>query len=325
VKEIKLKALERFPELKILVLGDVMLDVYDFCMSSKSRNSPERPGKRVYQAQKSLKTLGGAGNVAANLAALNVATVLISACGEDGQYLTLRELADSSKIHHFLVRDRCRQTTVKTRLYIDDEYILRRDDESNQPLNREAADTVMNDFLRELKGAEAVVLSDYDKGFFSQEMAQQIIEACNKRNIPSIVDFKPRNKTFFRGANVIAPNRHEADALLPGFNEDDELERKTKTLHALLECQKLVVTLGGSGLCCFDGKNFHHILANDVPVKDAVGCGDTVRAGLAVGLACGLKLHEAISLANDAAAIALQKMGTSVVPVEELRAFIAAR
>ncbi len=296
-----------------------MLDVYDFCSSAKSRPSPEKTGKRVYQAQKSLKTLGGAGNVAANLSALNVSCVLITTCGADGNYLTLRELADQFKIHHFLIQDRGRQTTIKTRLYIDDEYVLRRDDENTEPLSPETSEAVFTTFLREVKGADAIVLSDYSKGFFSEELAQQIIEVCNRREVPVIVDFKPCNKSFFRGSDVIAPNRTEAEALLPGFVDDHDLQAKALKLHEHLGCKSLVVTLGGKGLCGYDGREFYLIPANAVPVRDAVGCGDTVRAGLALGMACDLTLQEAMSLANDAAGVAIQKMGTAVVSVEELR------
>jgi len=320
-----LSALDRCQELKIVVLGDLMLDIYDFCYSAKSRPSPERPGKRVYQAQKSLRTLGGAGNVAANLAALGVATVMISACGADGHALTLHELSDQLNIHRFLTQDRDRQTTIKTRLYIDDEYILRRDDECTDPLSAETRAAVSAAFLRELKGADAVVLSDYAKGFFSAESAQEIIDACRKREVPVIVDFKPANRSFFRGAHVIAPNRAEAEELLPGFHEDDNLPEKVRQLYQLLACDNVIVTLGGDGLCGFDGTSFCRVPANKVPVRDAVGCGDTVRAGLALGMACRLELAESMSLANDAASIAIQKIGTSVVPLEELRTFIRAR
>lgn len=323
-KDSILRALERCADLKVLVLGDLMLDVYDFCYSAKSRPSPERPGKRVYQAQKSLRTLGGAGNVAANLAALNVAAVLISTCGADGHALTLRELSDERKIHHFLIHDRERQTTIKTRLYIDDEYILRRDDECTEPLSAETQGAVMAAFMRELKGADAVVLSDYAKGFFSEAGAQEIIEACRKREVPVVVDFKPSNRSFFRQAHVIAPNRGEAEALLPGFQDDQALPQRMSELYRLLACDNVVVTLGGAGLCGYDGRSYCHIPANMVPVRDAVGCGDTVRAGLALGMACRLELPKAMALANDAASIAIQKIGTSVVPLEELRAFVNA-
>ena len=318
-----LQALDRCRDLKIVVLGDLMLDVYDFCYSGKSRPSPERPGKRVYQAQKSLRTLGGAGNVAANLAALEVATVLISACGADGHSLTIRELAEDLKIHQFLIQDSNRPTTIKTRLYIDDEYILRRDDECTDELQAETKARVLTAFRRELKGADAVVLSDYAKGFFCEETAQEIIAECCKRSVPVIVDFKPCNKSFFRNASVIAPNRSEAEALLPGFNDGGRIEHKMGALYDLLKCSNIVVTLGEDGICGFNGATLWQIPANKVPARDAVGCGDTVRAGLALGMACGLELHEAMKIANDAAAIAVQKIGTAVAPLAELRAFIA--
>src|SRR5690348_172470 len=110
--ERKLEAVGKFSSLKVLVLGDVMLDIYDFCYTEQSKPIPsEKPGKRAYKAQQSLKTMGGAGNVAANLAALGVQTSLIAVTGNDGHYFTLQELADELHISHCLIRDRDRPTT----------------------------------------------------------------------------------------------------------------------------------------------------------------------------------------------------------------------
>ena len=123
MKEKKLEAIGKFGGLKVLVLGDVMLDIYDFCYSETSRPSPETPGKKVYKAHRSIRTLGGAGNVATNLASLEVSTSLISVSGNDGHYLTLSDLACELGLNHVLIKDPSRPTTTKTRLYIDDEYI----------------------------------------------------------------------------------------------------------------------------------------------------------------------------------------------------------
>ena len=321
----KMRAISGFYELKILVLGDVMLDIYDFCYSAQSRPSPEKAGKRVYKADKSLKTLGGAGNVAANLAALGTATVLITVCGQDGHYFTLKELAEKANIHHFLIRDAARPTTTKTRLYIDNEYLLRRDDEIVSEITDKIAAAVLREFRREIKGADAVVLSDYHKGFFSNELAQRLIAICNQRDIPVIVDFKPPHKEYFQGAKVIVPNRPEAEQLYTGFVNGGLLEQSTRALYQVLACPNLVVTLGADGLCGFDGEEFFHIPANRVEAIDAVGCGDTVRAALALGFAAGLNLREAVSLANDAAAVVVQKLGTATLSPQELQAFIAVK
>lgn len=326
MKDRLLEAIRRIGGLNILVLGDVMLDIYDFCYTAESRPIPsEKPGKRAYKAQQSVKTMGGAGNVAANLASLGAATTLIGLTGNDGHFFILQELADAQHIGHCFVRDRSRPTTTKTRLYIDGEYLLRRDDEASHKVDRETAMTVMSEFLRELPRADAVILSDYNKGIFTREQAQTILEKCAERRIPVVVDFKPPNRCFFAGADIIVPNADEAEALHPGFKAAGDLEREVRLLHGELQAKNIVVTLGERGICGWDGDEFFHAPANSVRVVDAVGCGDTVRVALTLGYVLGLSLREAAILANDAAAVIIQKIGTATLTSEELNSFIADR
>ena len=301
-----------------------MLDIYDFCYTAESKLIPsEKQGKRAYKAQESIKALGGAGNVASNVSSLGVSTVFITVCGNDGHKHTLKELANKSRIHHFFIQDKSRTTTTKTRLYIDDEYILRRDDEIVTGLSDKIIKSVMKEFRRELKGTDAVILSDYNKGFFSETFSQDIISSCRERGIPVIVDFKPLNRSFFKGGDILVPNRPEAGSMHSGFLDGANFKKATLDLYDLLECSNLIITLGDLGLCGYDGKAFFHVLSNKIHEVDSVGCGDTVRAGLALGFATGLTLHEAMSLANDAAAIVCQKVGTAFVSHKELKDFIA--
>jgi D-beta-D-heptose 7-phosphate kinase/D-beta-D-heptose 1-phosphate adenosyltransferase len=317
------QTIRRFSQLKILVLGDVMLDIYDFCDTASSKPIDyEKSGKRAYTAYESIKTIGGAGNVAANLASLGVSISLISVTGNDGHYFTLQDIADELGITHCLIRDVTRPTTVKMRLYLDGEYLLRRDDEVTTSVSHETAMTIENEFLRELDHVDAVILSDYNKGFFTNDMAQHIIKTAQQRKIPVIVDFKPPNASLFKGATITVPNDNEADVLLPGFLHTDDLEKATRLLYAELDCHNIVITLGGNGICGFDGQQFFHAPANRVKVANEVGCGDTVRVGLALGYAAGLSLQEAAELANDAAAVVIQKVGTATVTQDELLEFI---
>ena len=321
----KIDGIRKFGTLKVLVLGDVMLDIYDFCYSASSRPSPEKPGKRVYTAARSIKTLGGAGNVAANLATLGVTTSLIGMSGDDGHHFTMCALADARGLDRVLIRDPSRPTTTKTRLYIDDEYVLRRDDEEDRKAGIELQTGIIEAFLERLDHLDAVILSDYNKGFFTAESAQKVIQSCGRKGIPVVVDFKPANRELFSGAEVIAPNEAEARALQPGFDPDGDLEAEMAGLYRLLQCRNLVVTLGGRGLCGFTGTQFFRLPANPVKVVDAVGCGDTVRVGLALGCALGFTLRESVDLANDTAAVVLQKIGTATVSADELLAFIRAK
>lgn len=301
----------------ILVVGDVMLDVYDFCYTEKSRPSPERPDRRVYTAHRTEKILGGASNVAANLAALGVNTKLISLCGNDGNYFEVKRLCEAQRIEHLLVRDETRPTTVKSRLYIDDEYHLRRDIELTHKIDRETALSVRDAFSRQLDSASAVILSDYNKGIFTEDDSQDLIRLCRQRGIPVVVDFKPPNRGYFKGATVVAPNMLEAKTLVPGFSVEAPLAG-LHALHDLLGAQNIIVTLGSEGMVVFDGTTMARVPGRRVRAVDPCGCGDTVRACLTMGLVAGCTLEESAWFANYAASLVVQKLGTATLSPQEL-------
>lgn len=319
----EIEVIDRLPELRALVVGDVMLDVYEFCRTEDSKPiDSEKTGKRAYKAQETIKVLGGAGNVAANLASLDVRTTLVGVTGNDEHYFRIRDLADGLSIRHGLIRDARRPTTIKARLYLDDEYLLRRDTECAVRVDDGTSAALLKEVLRALPETDVVILSDYDKGVFSPESAGQIIRDCRIHEIPVVVDFKPANREAFAGADIIAPNAAEAAELIGGLDMD-RLESGSRRLHALLGCRNTVVTLGEHGLCGVGAGGFFHVPGHPVAPVDKVGCGDTVRAGLAIGAALGLPLAEAGELANDAAAVIVQKPATSVLSRRELRDFVA--
>jgi D-beta-D-heptose 7-phosphate kinase/D-beta-D-heptose 1-phosphate adenosyltransferase len=316
------KIIRQFSTINGLVIGDVMLDVYEYCLTSQSKLlKSEKEGKRAYKAQKLIRVLGGAGNVATNLAALGVKTSLIGITGNDEHYYSLRELCEKSNIDHVLIRDSERSTTIKTRLYIDDEYHLRRDDECTDKIDNETSATLLREILHKVSKVDFVILSDYNKGIFTEGLTKEIIKECRIQAKPVIVDFKPPNAKIFNGADVLSPNEHEAKELLPSFSLDN-LRTCLENLFSILECKSVVVTLGENGLAGFDHNGFLHVKGIKVQERDAVGCGDTVRAGLALGLTLGLPLKGAVELANFAAALIVQKPNTSTITQSELIQFI---
>lgn len=311
---------------KILVLGDVMLDVYDFCSSAESKPiDSEKPGKRAYTAHESVRRLGGAGNVATNLAALGAHATLVGLAGGDGHGHTVRALCNAAHLSHTLLGPPSRTTTTKTRIYIDDEYLLRKDHEDATPIDGTSARAIAEAVGNHLDaGMDAVILSDYHKGLFTAESAPLILDLCHRRGLPVVVDFKPANKALFRGAGLLVPNESEADALLPGFKGHQDLPSALAALKQELDAPSIVVTLGARGLCGMSPETgFFHHSGHPVRAVDAVGCGDTVRAVLALGLAAGLNLRQAAALANHAAAVIVQKPATATLTVDELAAFIA--
>jgi D-beta-D-heptose 7-phosphate kinase/D-beta-D-heptose 1-phosphate adenosyltransferase len=316
------QAIDRFDQVRILVVGDIMLDVFEFCYSQHSKPiDSEKPGKRAYKSHKTIKVLGGAGNVAANLASLNIKASLVGLSGNDEHYFKLRELADEHGIAHCLIRDASRPTTVKARLYVDNDYLLRRDDEETHKADAQISATLVNEVIRELSNCDVVILSDYDKGVFTAENAQQILRECQMHSIPVVVDFKPANRAYFCGADIMAPNEQEARRLVPDFDATSP-EAGLKQLHTMLGSKNVIVTLGAKGMCGYDGSSTFSIAGNQVQAVDAVGCGDTVRAALAIGLALGLNLQDAATLANDAAAVIVQKPATAAMTIDELRSFV---
>jgi D-beta-D-heptose 7-phosphate kinase/D-beta-D-heptose 1-phosphate adenosyltransferase len=302
---------------KILVVGDIMMDVYDFCHTAHSRPSPESPDKKVYTAHRSEKALGGAGNVAANLASLGVETSLLSICGDDGNALEIRRLCEAAGIKQSLITDAARPTTIKTRLYIDDRYLLRRDDELTHKVSAEQSVEISRSFARILDHVDAVILSDYNKGLFTAGNAQAMIALCRERSIPVVVDLKPPNAAIFAGATVVAPNLKEAREISPGF---DPVRRETSLgkLHDILGAQKIAVTIGAEGILVYEDGRAVHVPGQKVAAVDPCGCGDTVRACLTLGLVSGLTLAEAAGFANRAAALTVQKLGTATLSTDEL-------
>ena len=318
-----INAINNFKHLNILVIGDVMLDVYDFCYTKFSKPlTSEKEDKRAYIIQKSILTLGGAGNVASNLSALNAKTSIIGVCGDDSHYFTLNSYADKQKINHFFVRDSERITTLKNRIYLDDEYLLRKDHEVVKKISEKISEVIVREFYKLVEGLDAVVLSDYSKGLFTEHNCRNIIEKCEDLKIPIVVDFKPDNKELFRGATIMSPNFYEAKEVCPEFEINKNLPASTKKIASLLGCEKVVITLHDRGVCGYDGKNFFHIQANKVEEVDAVGCGDTARALLVLCTASGLDLHESANIANDASGIVVTKPATSIITPHELTDFI---
>ncbi len=319
------EAVERFPGLRVLVVGDVMLDVYDFCYTAHSKAiDSEKKGKRAYSVMDSPLALGGAGNVAANLRSLGARAMLAGVTGDDGGHFEIRALTERQGMEHLLLRDAGRPTTTKSRLYIDDQYVLRRDHESSAPVAREIALTLLAEVRQRLDDADALVLSDYAKGLFHRDTARDLVRAAGEHGVPVVVDFKPGNRRLFEQGDLLVPNEGEADALAPGFRglDGEALERAARDLQASLQCRRLVVTLGQRGLCGIDAAgDYFRIPGNRVEEIDAVGCGDTVRAALALGLAAGLRLQQAARLANDAAAVIVQKPSTALVTPGELLEF----
>lgn len=301
----------------IVVIGDVMID--EWIWGSVSRISPEAPVPVVAVRDHSF-TLGGAGNVASNLRALGANVTFVGAVGDDAAANRVRALfAENNVDARGLVVLAGRPTTRKTRIVAQNQQVVRADWEATAPLDDAARAAAVAHVVAAIRGADAVVLSDYAKGFFSREIVAAALGA------PLVIaDPKPGNLDLFAGVSCIAPNVAEA-ARATGIAIVDgpSLERAGRALLERLGCRYVIVTRGEHGMSLFgrDGERA------DIPsvartVLNVSGAGDTVVAVLTLALAARIPIERAMQLANFAAGAVVEKLGTATATPAEIIALL---
>lgn len=308
----------------VLCIGDLMLD--DFVYGEVTRISPEAPAP-VIAVQRSETNIGGAGNVARNLASLGVRCILVGVIGEDEAGKILSEsLRREPLIEARLVGDASRPTTRKVR-FVSEHYsthLLRADWELAKPVEKDKEDALIEHVLEALPKADAVMLSDYAKGVLTPRVVRAVIDAANQAKKPVIVDPKGLNYSIYRGVTLITPNRQElAAATRRRADTESEIVAAAEELARLVESQAVLVTRSEDGMSLLvKGEEPVHIAAYPVKVRDVSGAGDTVAAVLAAMLAANAGFEAAMRAANAAAAVAVSKRGTATVSIPELRARI---
>jgi D-beta-D-heptose 7-phosphate kinase/D-beta-D-heptose 1-phosphate adenosyltransferase len=310
--------LERFPSARVLVLGDLMVDEYVWGMVS--RISPEAPVPVVAVRAETVK-VGGAGNVAANIAALGGQVRLVSVVGKDAAAERLEaELERSGVKVDGLIVDGSRPTTIKSRVVAGSQHIVRFDRESDAPLGSGVRALVLRKVRERLADAEVLLISDYAKGVVSPALMRALLPMAARQGKIVAVDPKVQHLPLFRGVTVIAPNHHEAAAgarIL--VRADDDLMRAGEVLLRRLRVEALLITRGEQGMSLFrPGKPPVHIPTFAREVYDVTGAGDTVMAALSLALATGADMPAAATLANYAAGVVVGKRGTATVTADEL-------
>jgi len=314
--------LERGRGLRVAVVGDLMLDVY--LVGAVSRISPEAPVPVVHVTEERT-ALGGAANVAANVAALGAACEVVGYVGMDAAGAQIRrELAELSggKVHARLVERPDRPTTTKTRVVARQQQVVRFDRERADDLPDECAAELCEHVRAAVAACDALVLEDYNKGVLVPSVIRTALDAAEAARIPSVVDPKFRNFFGFYGATVFKPNAVElgtamASAVRAG---DDEWLENARTRTG---ARHLLLTLGEDGMALrSEGGSTFRIPTQAREVYDVSGAGDTVTAFLAVALAAGAMIEEAAVLANLAAGIEVGKPGVATVSPDELRAML---
>ncbi len=308
---------------RVVIIGDLIIDRY--ISGEVSRISPEAPIP-VLAARSSELRLGGAGNVAANLRAMDSKVDIVGIVGDDGHGRAMRELFESHGIGtNGVLVDETRPTIEKTRMMSGVQQMLRVDWEDSRPLDGATLADMLEAIPKALDGADAVVLSDYGKGMLPPEVLECAIAAGRARGIPVLVDPKGADFARYNGATLITPNRKEAElALGAKIKSLDELPEAADELIRSAGLDLTLITLGA------DGIYFRTKRGGDWPevegriptqaraVFDVTGAGDTVVAHLAFHLGNKVDLESAVTLANHAAGIVVAKLGTHSVSREEL-------
>ena len=302
----------QFAKTNLLVVGDVMLDRYWF--GDSDRISPEAPVP-VVQVSKVDERLGGAANVARNVAALGANTTILGVIGEDEAGARIGELLKQSGVNSQLEVDPKVPTTVKLRVIARQQQLIRLDFEETP--SQTALEQKLARFEKALGTADVLVLSDYGKGALSQVAA--MIEYARAHNKVILVDPKGEDYEKYRGATVITPNRSELRQVVGRWADEADLTQRAQELRHSLGIQALLLTRSEEGMSLFTDQGVSHVRAQAREVFDVSGAGDTVIATLAVALAAQWPLDRAMALANRAGGIVVGKLGTATVTSEELQ------
>ncbi|HVY06316.1 MAG TPA: D-glycero-beta-D-manno-heptose-7-phosphate kinase [Burkholderiales bacterium] len=296
---------------RLLVVGDVMLDRYWF--GDVSRISPEAPVP-VVRVGRTEERLGGAANVARNIAAIGARATLLSVVGKDEAADRIGEMSKAEGIDAQLHGDAGLATTIKLRVIGRQQQLLRIDFETEP--GHEVLMAKLADFEARLKDVDLVILSDYGKGGLKH--IQRMIAAARAAGKPVLVDPKGDDYSRYRGATLLTPNRSEFREVAGRWKDEDDLTARAQKLRMELGLEALLVTRSEEGMTLYRAAERLHVPAVAREVYDVSGAGDTVIAILGVMLAAGAGFSEAIEFANKAAGIVVGKLGTAVVHPEEL-------
>lgn len=311
--------LERIKGLKVLCVGDIVLD--QFVYGDTNRVSREAPVP-VLEEKRRERMLGAAGNVVRNVAALGATPIPVSLIGDDAEGEALQALIEAAGVMRaHLIVETGRRTAMKTRFVSGGHQMLCVD---RDPLPGGQVDTetrLLAEIEKAVAAADVAILSDYGRGLVSREVAQALIEACRSRGIPVCVDPRGRDFTRYDGATVIKPNALElSEECGRAVGSDEEARAGLESVMARLDrTESLIVTRSSLGMTARrkDGECFH-VRSRPRPVYDVSGAGDTAISMLALALGAGADLKSAMRAADLAAGLVVTKVGTATVTAEEI-------
>lgn len=313
---------QRTSRCKILVVGDVMLDKYYY--GEVTRISPEAPVPITHVLSEK-ETLGGAANVAHNLALLGCETSITGFVGDDYHCQSLLDKFTARGIDYHGLITTDRPTTTKLRVIGGHQQMMRLDFEESAPITGPYAERFLNYIHQKLnESLDCVIISDYGKGSCTEENCHKIIQACHAHGVPVVVDPKGANWTKYAHADYITPNLKEINQVLlePIRNEDKAVEKAAHYVMRKFKIRNIIVTRSEEGLSLVRENEIVHIPTKAQEVFDVSGAGDTVIAVFAMGLAGGMSPADSAYMANLAASVVVAKLGTYAVSREELMAVL---
>jgi rfaE bifunctional protein kinase chain/domain len=301
----------RFSKMHIAIIGDLMLDVFDY--GHVERESPEAPVP-IICVDRRLVMPGGAGNVAMNLHALGAQVSLVGTVGDDGVGTELRTLLRSADIDVSGVQTiNGHPTSEKHRVLQDGRHLLRVDYEKTESAGAEVERALVAATEISLGACDAVIVADYAKGTITEAVAQSVQKLAKARGIPLIVDTKPVNAPLFKEQMLVTPNAKEAYEIA----KTTDLAEAGKILTKLF-ASPVLITQGKDGMTLFSSGKSVHAPALARVAADVSGAGDTVTAVCTLALAAGMSLEETMTMASHGAALAVEKRATGVITAAEL-------
>lgn len=313
-----IKAVKNFKDANILIIGDLMLDV--FIRGKVKRISPEAPVP-IVEVVNETTHMGGAANVVQNIRSLGGNVAVCGIVGEDyaGSQI-IRELQRINVDSSGIIKDPDRPTTIKTRIIAHHQQVVRFDRESKDDLNHEYTNRISEFVYNNYKQFRVITISDYGKGVISRRLLQNLIPLFKKKELYVVVDPKVKNYKIYSNVTILTPNIQEAQKMV-GFelvNNDDFSRASMKIIKDKLS-DAVLITRSEHGMTLVTKKGERA----DIPtmakeVFDVTGAGDTVVALLSLGLAHGMNLLESATIANHAAGIVVGKLGTAIVTPQEL-------
>lgn len=311
---------------KILIIGDVGLDEY--VMGQVRRISPEAPVP-VLEVEEEDMRLGLAANVAQNVASLGGVPMMVSVVGDDTGANLLKELSAKNGVSwDYMIVDKSRPTTRKTRVMAKHHHLVRVDYELKKYLSAETEARLLEVVAKNVVHADCVIIEDYAKGVISRNVVEKVSEICKAAGKKLMVDPHRNNQgAFYKGVDLIKPNYDEA-VVLAGMDFDDlkgnpnKVVEVGRALQKITGAKEVVLTRGKEGMTIFSGEQITEVPTYAQKVFDVTGAGDTVIAALALGLVSGLSLVHSCMLANNAAGVVVGKVGCVPCEIPELIEYI---